>query len=885
MSLEPVTPQRLLELVYGLLPEDEAAELRGAIAADEQWAAAYARAQATAELLGRAARLSAPPIALRRPETVVAVPFVRATLTPEPARSRPLPLRVGPEVHRPWARWAGWTVGISAALLLLLALGGYTYHRGQLGDIAAGPVRVQLLGPPWLEAGHAPRFSLLTTSLAGEPVSAQIELGFWSPDGRHLGGHKEQTDQQGRLEVTLPADSRVFQVPEVRLALQVFRDKPRAAPPLEAHLAVRHPRTAIHLALERTTFRPGETVRFRVLAVEAFRLSASPIGRLRWKVLDPSGAVLDGSRQEVALSQGLGWAEYRLPPGALAGRYTVAASCEGMAVEARRTFLVQTGPPAASPESSAAAKLRVAFFPEGGQLVAGLENRVYLSVQDARDQPVRIAGRIVDRQNRPVALADTGDHGLGAFSLEPVAGESYRLQIETPQGIEETFSLPTAVADSGIVLSTGRSVFGAGEPLEFVVRCKEGGVPLVAAAWCRGVLVGQQALVTQTQASAGPTQANPVILPLDELAAGVVRLCIFDYRHSPPREVAQRLVFRRPGRYLHVSAGLVEAAAAMARRPHALNAAALPVGPKLPQSAWRLRLGVTDEQGKAAPAVLGAWLLESGPTQAPADADECLLASVLLGNELLEAGALRHLGPMPFEWRQPEKTLDLVLGTCGVLSAARSAAEDRSLQAQAGPQPGGGANASAGSTESGPAPCTLLDNLAQLKTEYQDRLESYRKHRTRVLNMVITLIFFGGIGLVLFVSMANLLNIPCGLRLWVPTLVTAAICLAVGLELLHPERHVGPAEGVAFAPYQHPLNDNWRKEAGSNLPGNEAGRKESGRTQTSREAARNEVGHEPPSNQPPRDAPGRDDTAREMAGHQEREKPGGQAPGKPEFRL
>ena len=817
MSLGPVASQQFLELVYGLLPDKEAAALRTAISADTELAAAYARAQAAATLLAQAARLPAPPIALRRPDTLVAVPFVRPTPAVETPRQKPPLVRTGPEVRRPWARWAGWTVGVAATVLLALAAGGYYYHRSQLGDMAAGPVRVLLAGPPWLEAGHAPRFSLLTTSLAGQPVSAQIELGFWSPDGQHLGGHKEQTDEQGRLEVTLPADSRVFQAPEVRLVAQVFREKLRPGLPLETRLAVRPEGTILHLALEKAVLRPGDTLRLRVLAVKRSRLGPGPMSRLRCEVRDPSGAVISGSRRECPLRQGLGWVECSLPQRLPDGQYTVVATAlDGTGPEVRRTFLVRSAP---SPQSdkSPLRKLHVGFFPEGGELVAGLENRVYLSVRDTHQRPVRITGRVVDRQNRPVALVETGEHGLGAFSIEPVLGEAYRLQIETPEGVEDSPQLPAA-SNSGIALSTGQSVFEPGKPLEFVVRSKEAGVPLVAAAWCRGVAVGQLAFVTQTQASAGPTPANPVILPVDDWAAGVIHLCIFDYRTSPPRRVAQRLVFRRPGPRLHLQAAPIVAHRTPLTNSPTITTARPTAEQASSQLPRQISVQVTDEEGKPAPALLAAWLSGTGSPEQEADQNDSLLASVLLGPDLVEAGALRHLGPIPLGRLESEKTLDLVLATSGAPRSANPPEPAQAAKAQTSDQPAGAASAPTGPPQGEVPPCTVLDNLAQLKTEYQDRLDSYRKHRTRVLNTLITLIIFGGVGLVLFVSMANLLNIPCGLRLWVPTLATAAICLTVGLELLHPERHVGPAQGVAFASYQHPVSQAVGRPAGRHSP-------------------------------------------------------------------
>jgi uncharacterized protein YfaS (alpha-2-macroglobulin family) len=74
------------------------------------------------------------------------------------------------------------------------------------------------------------------------------------------------------------------------------------------------------------------------------------------------------------------------------------------------------------------------------------------------------------------------------------------------------------------------------------------------------------------------------------------------------------------------------------------------------------------------------------------------------------------------------------------------------------------------------------------------------------LNTLTTLSFFGGIGLVVFVAMLSLLNIPCGLRLWGPSLGVAAACILVGAVLMDPER-LKPNQGgtVPFTSYAAPL--------------------------------------------------------------------------------
>ncbi len=78
-------------------------------------------------------------------------------------------------------------------------------------------------------------------------------------------------------------------------------------------------------------------------------------------------------------------------------------------------------------------------------------------------------------------------------------------------------------ADRDIVLTTGAGVFAAEKPLEFNIRSTKAGLPLVVAAYCRGVQVGQQPLATK----AG---ANPVAITLDPALGGVIRLTVYNYR-------------------------------------------------------------------------------------------------------------------------------------------------------------------------------------------------------------------------------------------------------------------------------------------------------------------------------------------------------------------
>src|SRR5262249_21290299 len=77
-------------------------------------------------------------------------------------------------------------------------------------------------------------------------------------------------------------------------------------------------------------------------------------------------------------------------------------------------------------------KLDVQFFPEGGDLVAGVENRVYFQVRNTLGKPADLKGHIVNAAKKLVAdgvetLTDAEqpgvNQGLGVFAITPKAGD------------------------------------------------------------------------------------------------------------------------------------------------------------------------------------------------------------------------------------------------------------------------------------------------------------------------------------------------------------------------------------------------------------------------------------------------------------------------------
>lgn len=453
------------------------------------------------------------------------------------------------------------------------------------------------------------------------------------------------------------------------------------------------------------------------------------------------------------------------------------------------------------------------FFPEGGHLVAGLENRVYFRIRGRQAAPVTIQGRVVDSADRTIVLASSGEQGRGSFSMVPRAGEAYRLRFTTPGGADHTAALPAVGKRRPVVMSTGVGVFEGGRPIEFVVRSGEGAIPMVAAVYEGDSLVGQQALITEDpregrQPPGLPvaTSVNSVQIDLPASVAGVLRVMLFDYSVSPPRPLAGRLIYRRAAEQLSIG----------------VETDALKL---VPDRISELGLQIRDERGEPVEGLAGVTLVEVEDLVAGGEP-----ATITANDEAgpkPRSGTQRRFPSRELPDEQPSLTAfarlvsrlpdDSAIIDGAMLDAdayLRKAPEARvALDLLLGTQP---LSADRGATaETAPRPPLVWDNLADLQQQHQESLDRYRRSRTRALNALTTLSFFAGMALVTAVAMLGMLGVINGPRLWLPSVAVAVCCLLIGALLLDPLAVAGRAgRAVPFMGYHPSTSDNGREEAG-----------------------------------------------------------------------
>ena len=103
-------------------------------------------------------------------------------------------------------------------------------------------------------------------------------------------------------------------------------------------------------------------------------------------------------------------------------------------------------------------QLKITFFPEGGELINGIKNRVAFKIIDTYGMPVNVNGIIKDDKNNTITTLTTLHDGMGYFELEPNKTFKYFAEIQMANGVSSDFALPS-IKNEGVnlMLQNGKS--------------------------------------------------------------------------------------------------------------------------------------------------------------------------------------------------------------------------------------------------------------------------------------------------------------------------------------------------------------------------------------------------------------------------------------------
>lgn len=84
------------------------------------------------------------------------------------------------------------------------------------------------------------------------------------------------------------------------------------------------------------------------------------------------------------------------------------------------------------------------FFPEGGQMINGLQSRVGFKATDLHGEGMDVSGIVKDETGKQVADFSSSFAGMGSFTITPEAPHTYTATLKYKNGIQERRLLPKA---------------------------------------------------------------------------------------------------------------------------------------------------------------------------------------------------------------------------------------------------------------------------------------------------------------------------------------------------------------------------------------------------------------------------------------------------------
>jgi len=168
------------------------------------------------------------------------------------------------------------------------------------------------------------------------------------------------------------------------------------------------------------------------------------------------------------VNNGIAWGEFALPDSLPNGNYKVRAYTQLMQNNQNqgvftRSIAVISVKDIREPDFGTKTLVKnlsnetdVQFFPEGGNLVAGVRSKVAFKAIDRNGLGVSVKGVVLDNGGREICAFASGHLGMGYFYIQSFGDKTYKAKISYADGTQNIIDLPTADL-KGITLSVNNS--------------------------------------------------------------------------------------------------------------------------------------------------------------------------------------------------------------------------------------------------------------------------------------------------------------------------------------------------------------------------------------------------------------------------------------------
>lgn len=292
----------------------------------------------------------------------------------------------------------------------------------------------------------------------------------------------------------------------------------------------------IYAHTDKSFYLVGEIIWFKLYYVDGNLHQSLDLSKVAYvDIIDKTGkGVLQA---KIELSNGSGDGSFYLPVSIASGVYKLRTYTNWMKNFSadyyfEKTITIVNSLKSLSIETSVSPVYDIQFFPEGGNLVQGIESKTAFRIVDQSGKGVDCKGAIIDKNNDTVTRFQPEKFGIGNFKLTPSPGNEYKAIVKVA-GRTIIKPLPAAYEQGYVMNISERDV----SRLQLKINCNIQSTEAVY-------------LVVHTRQSLKIAERIPLIngtgeLTIDKskMGEGISHLTIFNSARQP---VCERLYFIRP---------------------------------------------------------------------------------------------------------------------------------------------------------------------------------------------------------------------------------------------------------------------------------------------------------------------------------------------------
>lgn len=298
--------------------------------------------------------------------------------------------------------------------------------------------------------------------------------------------------------------------------------------------AEKYPQEKTYLHYDKASYGPGETIWFKAYLMSGI-LPADESKTFYVDWTDDKGKLLEHGVYPVIQASANG--HFEIPAG-FKGDYIHVKAYTKWMLNFDTAFIYQKDLRVLQPKAASANALKPAivptlqFFPEGGDAVAELSNKIAFKANDQWGRPVKIRGIITDSKGNVIDSLRPRHDGMGFFYILPQNGETYTAKWKDEKGKDYSTPLPVAKKEG-----TTLQIAIAGDKRTVIINTNSQALKAQPAIHVLGTMNQNQAFKVSRDISAGNVK---LVIPTTELPTGILTITVFDNQWKP---LAERVTF------------------------------------------------------------------------------------------------------------------------------------------------------------------------------------------------------------------------------------------------------------------------------------------------------------------------------------------------------